>query len=184
MDSDTIDIKTKSLKVLNSLFDYEFKSWLLVQQALTRQSAIEENKQYASSYANQRLEFLGDSVLGMVIADIVYSNFPMASKTDIIKIKNDIVKNTTLAQIGLRLGIGQLLIVGKGEEESGIRKNSKTIADLFEALIAVVYLDTQLDLVKTKKVVAKVMNKELKDIFMTHPLFILKNEDKWEIIID
>lgn len=179
-----IDIQNKVLSILTKQFGYEFKSWLLVQEALTRQSAIEENKKYASLYANQRLEFLGDSVLGMVIADLVYSNFPLGSKTEINLFKNEIVKNSNLGKIGMRMRIGSLLIVGKGEEASRIRSNTKTIADLLEALIAVIYLDSGLDLVRTKRAVVKVMNKELKEMFMNLPNFLFKNEEKWELVLD
>lgn len=91
---------------------------------------------------NERLEFLGDSVLGLATADYLYSTLSKNPEGDLAKIKSSVVSEQSLAPIGLRMGIDKLLILGKGEEKSGGRHKKAIIADAVEAVIGAYYLDS------------------------------------------
>ena len=90
---------------------------------------------------NESLEFLGDSVLGFVIADLLFRDFPEHNEGQKSKLKASLVSATSLARLGERIGLGEYLILGRGEEKTGGRKKQALIADGYEALIAAIYLD-------------------------------------------
>jgi ribonuclease-3 len=90
---------------------------------------------------NESLEFLGDSVLGFVIADLLFRQFPEHNEGQKSKLKASLVSAASLARLGDRLGLGEFLILGRGEEKTGGRKKLALIADCYEALIAAIYLD-------------------------------------------
>lgn len=105
--------------------------------ALTHRSATEDN--------NERLEFLGDAVLGMVIAEELYRRFPEADEGDLSRLRSRLVSAGPLAQIGLGLGIGAVLRLGSGELRTGGFRRESILADATEALFGAVYLDGGLD---------------------------------------
>jgi ribonuclease-3 len=90
---------------------------------------------------NESLEFLGDSVLGFVIADMLFRTFPQHNEGQKSKLKASIVSAASLARLGERLNLGEFLILGRGEEKTGGRQKHALIADCYEALIAAIYLD-------------------------------------------
>ena len=94
---------------------------------------------------NERLEFLGDAVLGLVITDLAYRQFPDLSEGDLAKLRAATVKMATLAEVGRELGLGDLVFLGKGEEMSGGRGKASILADCMEAVLGAVYLDRGLD---------------------------------------
>ena len=94
---------------------------------------------------NERLEFLGDSVLGIVVADYLFRLLPDRPEGDLAKIKSHVVSEDSLAEIALRLGIDKIVHVGKGEEISGGRKKKALLSDSMEALIGAWYLDSGYD---------------------------------------
>jgi len=94
---------------------------------------------------NERLEFLGDAVLGLVITDLAYRQFPDLSEGDLAKLRAATVKMTTLAVVARDLGLGGLVHLGKGEEMSGGRDKPSILADCMEAVLGAVYLDRGLD---------------------------------------
>ena len=94
---------------------------------------------------NERLEFLGDAVLGLVITDLAYRQFPDLSEGDLAKLRAATVKMATLAEVGRELGLGELVFLGKGEEMSGGRGKASILADCMEAVLGAVYLDRGLD---------------------------------------
>jgi ribonuclease III len=105
--------------------------------ALTHRSATDDN--------NERLEFLGDAVLGMVIAEELYRRFPEADEGDLSRLRSRLVSAGPLAQIGLGLGIGAVLRLGSGELRTGGFRRESILADATEALFGAVYLDGGLD---------------------------------------
>ena len=92
-------------------------------------------------FDNESLEFLGDSVLGFVIADMLFREFPQHNEGQKSKLKASLVSAASLARLGERLGLGEFLILGRGEEKTGGRRKHAIIADCYEALIAAIYLD-------------------------------------------
>jgi ribonuclease-3 len=110
--------------------------------ALTHRSYAFEN---ALQETNERLEFLGDAVLGIVITDLAYRQFPDLSEGELAKLRAATVNMTTLAEVARELGLGELVLLGKGEEMSGGRDKPSILADAMEAVLGAVYLDRGLN---------------------------------------
>lgn len=109
----------------------------LLGQALTHASYL--NEADATATSNERLEFLGDSVLGMVIASVLFDQFPGAGEGDLTRMRADIVRGTSLARVANRVGLGQHMILGRGEEAAGGRHRDRNLAGAVEAMIGAVY---------------------------------------------
>ena len=112
---------------------HSFSDPELVLRAVTHRS-------YASDH-NERLEFLGDSVLGLCIADLLYQRLSALPEGDLSRVRANLVKQDTLHQLALRLGLPQVIRLGEGEMKSGGQKRPSILADALEALIGAVYLD-------------------------------------------
>jgi ribonuclease-3 len=108
--------------------------------AFTHRSFANETTESVDN--NERLEFLGDSVLGVVVADWLFRNLPAKHEGDFSKIKSVVVSEDSLAMVARKLGIDQYLLIGKGEEYSGGREKKALLADCLEALFAACYLDS------------------------------------------
>jgi ribonuclease-3 len=119
---------------------YRFRDRGLLEHALTHRSRVHEDAS-GGVIDNESLEFLGDSVLGFVIADMLFRNFPQHNEGQKSKLKASLVSATSLARLGERLELGDHLILGRGEEKTGGRRKQALIADCYEALIAAIYLD-------------------------------------------
>ena len=117
-------------------YDFDDDSWLDL--ALTHRSWCAE---HGDAPSNERLEFLGDAVLGLSITDSLFRNNPKKAEGDLAKARAEIVSAPVLASIARSVGIGPLLRLGKGEELSGGREKDSILADAMEAVIAAVYLD-------------------------------------------
>jgi len=138
---------------LEKLLDYQFKDETLLQHALTHRSYGSRN--------NERLEFLGDSVLGMVIADELFKRYPDAQEGELSRRRAAIVRGTTLADIAREIGIGDHLRLGPGELKSGGYRRDSILADAIEAIIAAVYIESGID--AARLVVAKLFNEKMAD---------------------
>lgn len=112
---------------------YEFSNLGLAETALTHRSAGSNN--------NERLEFLGDAILGFVIADYLFTNYPDADEGQLSRLRAGLVKGDSLAQIARKLDLGKFLNLGTGELRSGGHSRGSILADAVEALFAAVYLD-------------------------------------------
>jgi ribonuclease-3 len=110
----------------------------LRQAAITHRSFAFER---GLGQTNERLEFLGDSVLGLVVTDMAYRDYPNMPEGSLAKLRAAIVNMTALADVARSLGLGQLVLLGKGEEQSGGRNKSSILADALEAVFGAVYLD-------------------------------------------
>ncbi len=106
-------------------------------QALTHDSFLNESDTRSAS--NERLEFLGDAIVGMVIAIELYGKYPEAGEGELTRMRADLVRGTTLARVAARLNVGDYLILGRGEEAAGGRARERNLAGAFEALIGAVY---------------------------------------------
>lgn len=109
----------------------------LLGQALTHASFLNEAESEAVS--NERLEFLGDSVLGMVIASVLFDAFPNAGEGELTRMRADVVRGTSLARVAARLGLGDYMVLGRGEEAAGGRTRDRNLAGALEALVGAVY---------------------------------------------
>ena len=128
------------MRELQKAIGYQFHDLSLLEQALTHTSyANEVWKDGLRSY--ERLEFLGDSILGFTAADYLLGAFPRLHEGDLTKLRADLVCETSLAQTAAKLGLGRCLLLGRGEEAGGGRTRTSIIADVVEAVIAAIYLD-------------------------------------------
>lgn len=118
---------------LSERLGYRFRQAQLLQRALTHRS-------YASEH-NERLEFLGDSVLGCVIAGYLYSNYPQLSEGELSRLRSNLVREDTLAVLAQQLDLGSHLRLGEGERKSGGFRRPSILADAMEALFGAVLLD-------------------------------------------
>lgn len=133
--------RAKQLRLLCNVINVNFKDMSLLHQALTHTSFANESKQHGIIH-NERLEFLGDAVLDLVIGEHLFRRFPGLPEGDLTKARAMVVCEPTLAQRALELGIGEYLLLGKGEAASGGRERISILADAFEAIIGAIYLDS------------------------------------------
>ena len=118
---------------------YKFRNPLLLAEALTHPSLAYESQK--AHFDNQRLEFLGDSVLQLALTEHLFRMFPDFPEGRMTKLRAQLVSRPALAQFAQSLQLGSYILLGKGEEASGGRKRSSTLADAFEALVGAIYLD-------------------------------------------
>ncbi len=125
---------------LENLLGYSFKNRQILVNALTHRSFYHENPDKAQDY-NERLEFLGDSVLGFVIVEYLYLSDISLTESVMAKAKSYLVKESVLSEIAVSLSLGKYLRLGKGEESTGGRTKKSLLADAVEAVLGAVYLD-------------------------------------------
>jgi ribonuclease III len=126
------------VEVLADRLGRQFSDPTLLGRALAHRSWCAE---VAGEESNERLEFLGDSVLGLVITDHVYRTYPALPEGELAKVRASVVNSALLAEVAAELGIGAHLRLGKGEDASGGREKPSILADAMEAVIGAVYLD-------------------------------------------
>lgn len=135
----------KDLLEFEKIIKYEFKDKELLQIALTHSSFANEHKAFLY---NERLEFLGDSVLGLVVSDYIFNIKKNLPEGKLTKIRATVVCEESLSNIAKQINIGQYLFLGKGEKTSGGRHRVSILADAIEALIAAIYIDGGYDSAK------------------------------------
>ena len=128
------------IKNLEAAIGYKFLNIALLQNALTHSSYANE-RWHNSLLSNERLEFLGDSVLGMLVAEYLYHNFPDRPEGELTRMRADMVCEKTLAAAANRIGIGEHLLLGHGEDRLGGRNRESILADAMESVIAACFLD-------------------------------------------
>ena len=149
-----------TLKNLETSLQYKFRDINLLSTALTHRSFINENKQMAIS-DNERFEFLGDSVLGFCVSDLIIKKYLTFPEGTLTQIRSALVNEKHLAKLARNLQIGDYLLLGRGEESSGSRKKDSFLADALEAIIAAVYLDS--DFMNVKNMITKLIAPLLDD---------------------
>jgi len=147
----------RQMNPLEQRMGYKFRNSLLLAEALTHPSLSFERKTF--HFDNQRLEFLGDAVLQLIITHHLYRLFPAFSEGQLTKLRSRIVSREGLKQHALALRLGDYLMLGRGEEASKGRERASTLADAFEALVGAIYLDS--DLETARRFVLKVASTEL-----------------------
>ncbi len=128
------------IKDLENAIGYRFKNITLLQNALAHSSYANE-RWHDSLKSNERLEFLGDSILGMVVAEYLYRNFPDRLEGDLTRMRADMVCERSLALIAERIDLGKHLLLGNGEEAGGGRTRDSILADAVESVLAACFLD-------------------------------------------
>jgi len=131
------NINSHDLARLTKQLGYTFNNEALLKQALTHRSA--------KGAHNERLEFLGDSILGFIIAEILFEQFPKHDEGDLTRMRSSLVKGVTLAEIARGFNLGQCLILGPGELKSGGHRRESILEDAIEAIIGAVYLDSNIE---------------------------------------
>ncbi len=129
---------------LEKKIGYVFKNTGLLNTALTHSSYANENKADASE-CNERLEFLGDAVLGFIVAEYLYARFPDLPEGRMTRLRAELVCERSLSGVAARLGLGGSLRLGRGEEHSGGRERPSINADAVEAVIAAIFLDSGIE---------------------------------------
>jgi ribonuclease-3 len=119
---------------------YSFKNKDLFDQALTHRSWLNEHK--GARESNERLEFLGDAILEYIVSKDIYDRFPNREEGYLTSLRANLVNTVSLANLAKRLGLGLLLFLSKGEEESGGRDNESLLADTLEAVIGAIFIDS------------------------------------------
>jgi len=132
--------RLRRLRELEKSIAYRFRDKALLNQALTHRSYANERHR-SKSGDNERLEFLGDSVLGIVVSHILYDEYPRHDEGVLTRYKSQLVSGATIGRIAKELTIGDFLLLGKGEEASGGRRHTSNLLCALEALIGAVYLD-------------------------------------------
>jgi len=122
---------------LSKTLSYRFNDASLFKQALTHRSA--------PGNSNERLEFLGDAVLDVVVSEVLYDARPDAAEGDLSRLRASLVRDSSLAELAAALGLGEYLILGSGERKSGGHRRESILADALEALFGAVYLDSDFE---------------------------------------
>lgn len=139
----------KILKECQKAISYNFKNKEYLLEAITHRTFANENKSDIEKIKyNQRLEFLGDSVLSLIISDYLFRKYPNYNEGLLTKIKSSLVSNQTLCELSKKLELGDFILLGHGEEASGGRQRENMLEDLFEAVVGAIYLDSNIDRVK------------------------------------
>ena len=132
------------IKDLEAAIGYRFKNISLLQNALTHSSYANE-RWHNSLMSNERLEFLGDAILGMTVAKYLYQTFPDRPEGELTRMRADMVCEQTLAKVAARIELGRHLLLGNGEDQGGGRTRNSILADAVESVIAACYLDGGLE---------------------------------------
>lgn len=139
----------------SALTGYQFNQQDLLQQALTHRSFSRGNN-------NERLEFLGDSILNLVISNCIYHRFADADEGDLSRIRASLVKQATLAQVAREINLGEYINLGGGELKSGGYRRSSILSDALEAVIGAIYLDS--DYQQTETAVLRLFQGQLENM--------------------
>jgi ribonuclease III len=156
MDNDRL----QQLTALQGKLSYTFRNMDLLSTALTHRSYVNENPQSGAS-DNERLEFLGDAVLGLCVSDLLMKKHADFDEGTLSKIRSLMVNEKPLADLAAQLGLGNCLLLGRGEEHSGGRAKESLLANALEAVIAAIYLDSSFS--KTKTLIRRLMKPLMND---------------------
>lgn len=138
--------RINELAEFQKIINVEFKKLYILDMALTHSSYTNEHP--SISYYNERLEFLGDSVLSLIVSEYIYNRFENKKEGKLSRIRASVVCESSLADIARKIMINKYIQIGKGEEFTGGRNKDSLLADAFEAVIAAIYLDAGYDTAK------------------------------------
>lgn len=148
--------RKKELKNLLKKIKVSFKNYDLLNLAFSHRSYVNEK---GLSDNNEKLEFLGDSILGFVITEYLYKNYPDYAEGELARIKSFVISENTLSKVAKRIELNKLILIGKGEENSGGRNKKTIISDAFEAFLGSYYLDSNFN--RVKELIIKLFKNEI-----------------------
>ena len=139
-----------NLEQLEKILKYRFRDPVLLSQAMTHRSWAHEQvspraQRQARTLHNEALEFLGDSIIGLIVAEYLFRGYPHASEGELSRMKHRLVSAPTLAKASTELGLGEFVRFGRGEEKSGGRRKHALLADVFEAVTGAIFIDGGLE---------------------------------------
>ncbi len=149
------------LKTLQEALGVSFADPSLLRQALVHTSYLNENPGFTRD-SNEKLEFLGDAILGLIIAETLYRGYTQFSEGEMTRLRAALVRRETLARMAKAIGLGNFLYLGKGEEASGGRSKPSNLASSLEAVTAAIFLDR--GLVATKDFILRLFDKEIQKV--------------------
>ncbi len=149
------------LVALQQTLGVSFNNLPILKQALVHSSFVNENPGFAPA-SNERLEFLGDAVLGLIVTEKLYQDFPQLSEGEMTRLRAALVCQDTLARVARAIKLGDYLYLGKGEKASGGQRKPANLARALEAVIAAVFLDQ--DSFTTRDVTLRLFSKELQKV--------------------
>jgi ribonuclease-3 len=139
--------RRSELRELEQALNVHFQQLGLLDQALSHSSFVNELPEH-NRFHNEKLEFLGDAVLELVVSRELFDNYPSYYEGDLTKLRAAVVRRTTLAKVAKKIGIGPYIRLGKGEELGGGRKRNSLLADAIEAIIGAIFLDAGLNIAR------------------------------------
>lgn len=160
------------MKDLERLINYQFNNKQLLKRALSHTSYCNEVKSAGES--NERLEFLGDSVLSVVVAEYLFSNYKKQQEGDLTKLRASLVCEKALAQFAKEIELGRFIMLGRGEQQNGGSERPSILSDAFEALLAAMYLDGGMAVVRP--FILKFVEEELERIDKTESFHDYKTQ--------
>lgn len=187
-------LSEKDILQIEEKLNYQFHKKALIIQALKHRSFLSITNE-SRLLSNERLELLGDAVLGMVVTEFLYKKFPTKEEGELTAIKSLLVSRKILARIAMQIGIGEFILLNDAEEKAGGRNRASIIADAFEAIIGAMYLDGGLEaiinfidnnlLTRIDKIISEDQNKNFKSMLLEYsqsknlglPHYIVKNEE-------
>jgi len=179
---------------IEARLNYQFKNKSLIIQALKHRSFLSVSNE-SRLLSNERLELLGDSVLGVVVTEFLYKKYPIKEEGELTSIKSLLVSRKILARIAKNIGLGDAMLLNEAEERAGGRNRASILADAIEAVIGAIYLDGGLDtvvafineklLIQCDEIIATDHNKNFKSILLEYsqsknmglPQYIVKHEE-------
>lgn len=170
---------TSKYKALESKININFDDRTLLENVFIHRSYLNEHKSSQIS-SNERLEFLGDSVLSLITSVYLFKNYPNLKEGDYTEIKSAIVKMESLAEASKKIGLNDYLLLSKGEEKGDGRENNNIMADCFEALIAAIFLDKSFEVAYT--FVVGFLFKDKLDYLLKNNLYLSSKSKLQEII--
>ncbi len=187
-------LSEKDILQIEDKLNYQFHNKALITQALKHRSFLSITNE-SRLLSNERLELLGDAVLGMVVTEFLYKKFPTKEEGELTAIKSLLVSRKILARTAMQIGIGEFILLNDAEEKAGGRNRASIIADAFEAIIGAMYLDGGLEtsinfidrnlLTRIDKIISEDQNKNFKSMLLEYsqsknlglPQYIVKNEE-------
>lgn len=164
---------SKNIEEIENLLGYQFRDRRLLLDALTHKSYHHENPDDAPNY-NERLEYLGDSVLGLVIAETLFKEDVPLTEADMSKMKSYLVKESVLFEIASKISLGQYLRLGKGEESTGGRHKRSVLSDAVEALFGAIFLDS--DYPTVRSVIVRLFREKIANVISKREGYDYKSE--------
>ena len=179
-------IQFRDIQEFENIIGYHFKDKTLLRRGVTHSSFANENKKLDIDN-NERLEFLGDAVLSLIISEYIFTTFPDLPEGELTKLRASVVCEFSLAQSARDMNLGQYINLGKGEEMTGGRDRDSILSDAFEAILGAIYLDGGLEVARThvlkylEEVLYKSLDGKMLNDFKTHLQEVLQQNSHEKI---